>query len=466
MKTLHLLLIIATSGTVVLFMLSALNQFDMPEKQVSKEGCMGGQYCPGSTPIPSASLGNRTAAVSVKLYSNSTTPNDIHYLWLRFFDENTNQTIQHVTFFLNVTKGSDSLLHDTFNAPTGIITIQVNAINVPFNGTVFGDRESILGGWMQHNAKEPIVVYASAFNDASAKYNLNIVMYTIDQDGNIFDTGVTPTFDFYLNLQDQNMILTIPYSNMTSKQISLLQQKYPPFDTKYSSNPVIITQVELATPLQHGNQSGTDCTTYQNGTSVCQSYASPYGKDSPYYGIQCAFFGGTCQLTHQIENLANQCDLLQEYPQGTQWIEIYNQMNSTVHLTHFGVTRILDDVLHLQNMPPQYAGADSVGYMNFTMSPHQICSYGFIAGPIGSALEFPINDTSLAVTYDYDGVHHMAATPFLADSYNDSKTWQYNGSQWIFADSVVSVPEFQFAIPVLLVGIVSMILLYRIRLEK
>ncbi|MGI0006750.1 MAG: hypothetical protein ACREAR_01995, partial [Nitrosotalea sp.] len=71
----------------------------------------------------------------------------------------------------------------------------------------------------------------------------------------------------------------------------------------------------------------------------------------------------------------------------------------------------------------------------------------------------------LAITYDYEDIHHMVATPFLTDSYNDSKTWQYNGTQWIFTDSVVSVPEFPFAIPVLLIGITSLIVFHRLKLK-
>ncbi|MDC8452837.1 MAG: hypothetical protein LV477_07995 [Candidatus Nitrosotalea sp.] len=247
-----------------------------------------------------------------------------------------------------------------------------------------------------------------------------------------------------------------------------LPNQYPPFNVNYSSNPVIITAVELATPLQQGNQSGTDCTVYPNDTKICQSYQSPYSKDvhSSYHNIQCAFFGGTCQLMHQTERLGNQCNSLQEYPQGTQWIEVYNQMNSTVHLTHFGVTRILDEILRIQNIPPQYAGEDYIGFTNFTMSPHQTCSYGFIAGPIGSALEFPLNDTSLAITYDYDGMHHMVATPFLADLYNDTRTWQYDENKWTFAEqNALTVPEFPLAIPILLIGITSLIIFYKIKIR-
>ncbi|MDE1838453.1 MAG: hypothetical protein KGH87_00900 [Thaumarchaeota archaeon] len=465
MKTLYFLIILI-SGTTVLLTFSISNSFYASENQVSKEECMGGPYCPGSPPMPSASVGNKTLEVSLKLYSNSTMPNNVHYLWLRFFDENANQTIPHVTFFLNITKNNDSLLHDLFHTHTGMLTLQVNSSDIPFNGTVLGDREAILGGWLPHDNNKPVVVHAPVFNDANSTYHVQITMDTIDNDNNVFfDQSTAPRFDFYLNMHDKDMILSIPRFDVGSKQVF---PQYPPFDVTYSSNPIIITQVELATALQPGNQSGTDCVVYHNGTKICQSYSSPYRTDvhSPYYDIQCAFFGGICQLTHQIERLGDQCDSLQQYPQGTQWIQIYNQMNSTVHLTHFGVTRILDDILHIQNMPPQYAGADYAGSTNFAMSPHQICSYGFIAGPIGSALEFPLNDTSLAVAYDYNGTHHVAATPFLVDLYNDSKTWQYDGSKWVFTDSSVSIPEFPFAIPILLAGIISVIIFYRVKFEK
>ncbi|HET7336582.1 MAG TPA: hypothetical protein VFJ23_01650 [Candidatus Nitrosotalea sp.] len=280
---------------------------------------------------------------------------------------------------------------------------------------------------------------------------------------NQYVTSLVLLLSLILGLGLQNMVFAD--NSIPSNSISSPRQTDPPFNVNYSSNPVIITQVELATVLQPGNQSGTDCTEYQNGTKICQSYTSPYNDiHSPYYNIQCAFFGGTCQLMHQIQKLGNQCDSLQENPQGTQWVEIYNQMNSTVYLTHFGVTHILDDILHIQGSPPQYAGGDYVGSANLTMTPHQHCSFGFVAGPIGSALEFPLNDTSLAVAYDYGNVHHLAATPFLTDLANDTRTWQFDGNKWTFAESnTVSIPEFPFAIPILLASIMSILIFYRMK---
>lgn len=191
---------------------SILNQFNMHGTQFSKEECMGGPYCPGSLPIPSASVGNRTLEVALKFYSNSTISNNVHYLWFRFFDANTNQTIQHVSFFLNVTDGGDSLLRGLFNAPMGIITLQANTITAPFNGTALGDREPILGGWMPHDDK-PVVVYAPVFSDVNSIYRLKITMGTIDNDNNMFtDQSIAPQFVSDFNVKEQNMIKTmIPF---------------------------------------------------------------------------------------------------------------------------------------------------------------------------------------------------------------------------------------------------------------
>ncbi|HJT09186.1 MAG TPA: hypothetical protein VJ771_00200 [Candidatus Nitrosotalea sp.] len=202
--------IILIVGTATLFIVSVSSQLNMQEKQISRQECMGGSFCPGSPPIPSASVGNRTLEVVLKLYSNSTMPSNIHYLWLRFLDANTNQTVQHVSFFLNITENNYSELHDTFNAPTGILTLQINSIDSQFNGTVIGDHEPILNAWIPHD-DNPVVVYAPAFNDTKLMYHLKITMDTIDKDNNIFaDQVAAPRFDFYLDMKEQNQTITSP----------------------------------------------------------------------------------------------------------------------------------------------------------------------------------------------------------------------------------------------------------------
>lgn len=251
--------------------------------------------------------------------------------------------------------------------------------------------------------------------------------------------------------------------------MTILQNGIPPFNVPYSNNPVIINQVELATPLQSGYEPTIACVTYPNGTKTCQTLESPYRKNpnSPYYNIECSFYNdySKCDLVHQFVKLNATCSI-PDVNQGKQWIEIYNKLNYTIRLTNFGVTRISNTVLNIQGAPPEYFGADYKGYETLAMNPHQSCFIGFF-GNTGEDLLFPLNNTSVAISYDYNGEHHMAATPFLTDTYNDSRTWQFDGNKWMFANqNTVSIPEFQFATLILLVGITSLVVLYRIRYKR
>src|SRR5579885_1940624 len=74
--------------------------------------------------LPPPNMANRPPEVALRLYSNSTMPGNVHYLWLRFFDANTNQTFQHVSFFLTISENNATLLRDLFHTHTGIITLQ------------------------------------------------------------------------------------------------------------------------------------------------------------------------------------------------------------------------------------------------------------------------------------------------------------------------------------------------------
>lgn len=245
------------------------------------------------------------------------------------------------------------------------------------------------------------------------------------------------------------------------------QHEYPPFNETYSSNPVIITQVELATPLASGYKPTIDCVTYSNGTKICYTLESPYHKDinSPYYNVKCSFYNSysKCDLVHQFVTLNSTCDIPNTDSQGNQWIEIHNNLNSTLYLTNFGTTRILNYISSIQGMPQEYTGADYTGNKNFTINPYQSCLIGFSGMP-GEVLLFPLSNSSVAISYTYNDRHYMAATPFLTDVYNDSKTWQFDGNKWTFAEqNTVTVPEFPFAIPVFIISITSLIIFYRMK---
>ena len=191
---------------------------DLSAKKVTKVlvgAPIGTCFCPDD--IPSASMGKRTAEVATKLYSNSSMPGNVHYLWLRFLDANTNQTLKHVSFFLTFAQNNDTLFRELLHTHTGILTLQVNSVSTPFNGTVFAaDREPVLNGWVPHDDNEPILVYAPLFNDDNSTYHMNIVMHSVDIDNNIFNSDVAPRFNSYIGMKEPDQILVATLKNQTS----------------------------------------------------------------------------------------------------------------------------------------------------------------------------------------------------------------------------------------------------------
>lgn len=167
--------------------------------------------------MPPPHIGHRMIELTVKLYSNSTIPSNTHYLWFRFFDENTNQTIQHVSFYLTVTSQNQLLFRELFHTHTGILNVKVISTADP-KWSVIAAHEPILNGWVPYNDNEPIVIHAPLFNDTNSTYHFNIQMFSMDSDNNILATtdnpDIVPNFNLLFNT-DQNQTvnsqtLTVP----------------------------------------------------------------------------------------------------------------------------------------------------------------------------------------------------------------------------------------------------------------
>lgn len=171
-------------------------------------------------------VGNRRIETELKLYSNPEMPKNQRDLWVRFFDANTNTTIQHVSFLLTITKGNHTMFRELLHTHTGVLTLNITSTN-DTKWQVYGDHEPILNGWVPHEPYEPMTVRAPVFNDMNSTYHLNIQLFSTDYDNNIFDTTDTPnnlfTFNFYLNAMDQNRTITsssLPLANDGGIQIA------------------------------------------------------------------------------------------------------------------------------------------------------------------------------------------------------------------------------------------------------
>ena len=106
--------------------------------------------------LPPASVGNRQASLFVKVNPPFLTTDNRQdaYMQFRLFDANNNQTIQHVTYEITVTKGTTQsssanqkpLLRDFFHAHNGLLTLKLQ----PANGTltIYGEQDPFQNAWV------------------------------------------------------------------------------------------------------------------------------------------------------------------------------------------------------------------------------------------------------------------------------------------------------------------------------
>lgn len=241
------------------------------------------------------------------------------------------------------------------------------------------------------------------------------------------------------------------------------------------SSPVIITQVELDSPF-----------VFLPDTRTCfdkPGFSSAYTCSTdlvPGHKVQCGYFLGsnTCEPIHLNNHFFNSCTIAYgfyvngtamkdtSHESGEQWVSLYNRLDKPITVSHFEIFPYKDwqSTYEGPKLPFHVANPPSITpYL--VLGSHQSCTYGFFA--IDEPMSLDTTNTILTAVYQYNGTQYQSQTPQLTDNYNDSKTWQFDGNTWTFAEQdTVSIPEFPLAIPVMLVGIVSAIVFYRVEFGK
>ena len=82
---------------------------------------------------------------------------------------------------------------------------------------------------------------------------------------------------------------------------------------------------------------------------------------------------------------------------------------------------------------------DFVGPFSMTLElrPHEKCTFSWL--PMDQALYMGLNNMSMAISYNYNGKYYNVSTPSLSDTYNDTRTWQIDNNEWIFAQNETGV---------------------------
>src|SRR5574337_499263 len=148
-----------------------------------------------------ASIGNRVITAFIKLNPpiiTSDTSVD-KTLEFRFFDANTNTTINNVSFFINATKGDKILMHELFYTHTGYLTIKFQPGGEDGKYTVYGDPDPVLGGL---GSQTDEVTVAGPILQEGGLYHFHMELLAIDYANTLIDQSNPPKFDSYLSVGD------------------------------------------------------------------------------------------------------------------------------------------------------------------------------------------------------------------------------------------------------------------------
>ncbi len=117
-------------------------------------------------------------------------------IFIKFYDADSNQTIQHVSYFIRVEKEGQLLMQDQFHSHNGELMIKIKPKEGPV--IVYGDPDPVLG-WTATGG--PIAVQAPIFIDGGL-YHFSIEIFSMKNDALMFKEGDRPKFESWLSVGD------------------------------------------------------------------------------------------------------------------------------------------------------------------------------------------------------------------------------------------------------------------------
>jgi hypothetical protein len=153
--------------------------------------------------LPPSPIGNRELSLFVKISPSILTTENAKnaYVQFRLFDAVNNRTIQHVTYEITVTRGTNSktenpILIDFFHAHNGLLTLHI----IPSIGalTVYGKQDPLLQAWVA-DARGNILVRGPLLLQGGL-YHFHVRIFTIDSDATLYDLSDKLKFDSYVSV--------------------------------------------------------------------------------------------------------------------------------------------------------------------------------------------------------------------------------------------------------------------------
>jgi hypothetical protein len=155
----------------------------------------------------SASLGNRKADLLIKMNPAVVTTETLEQeqkptVEFRLFDSNTNQSFNHVTYYIILEKDGKRLLSDLFHDHNGDLKIQVNPNNASktaTSATISGGEQDPLLGILAGTQADPIIVSGPIFIRGGL-YHFIVRIETVDSDYTLLPYNQEPIYDSWLSI--------------------------------------------------------------------------------------------------------------------------------------------------------------------------------------------------------------------------------------------------------------------------
>lgn len=119
-------------------------------------------------------------------------------LYIRFFDQETDEGLPHITYRVWVNKDDRTLMNEWFYDPNGELRLQIRPTQTD-RVRVFGDQELQLGGYW--NRGNPVPVEAPIFLEGGM-YNVFVEIFTVGTTRQIIDPPLV--FDTWLSIGEAN----------------------------------------------------------------------------------------------------------------------------------------------------------------------------------------------------------------------------------------------------------------------
>jgi hypothetical protein len=156
----------------------------------------------------SASLGNRKADLLIKMNPPVVTTETLSQgqkptIQFRLFDSNTNQSFNHVTYYIIMEKDGKRLLSDMFHDHNGDLILQVNPVNATSkaaaNTSISRGESDPLLDILTASEANPITISGPIFVRGGL-YHFIVRIETVDSDYTLLPYNQEPIYDSWLSI--------------------------------------------------------------------------------------------------------------------------------------------------------------------------------------------------------------------------------------------------------------------------